>query len=177
MYQTPEQLIALNKSAIDAALRIAGVALQGAEKLIDVQMQTAKDALAEGASNIRALTAVKDAQDLAALRGTVFQPSMEKATAYARSVYGVAAATQSELNKLLEAQVSEFNKNVVSALDKAAKNAPAGAEFAVSALRSAVAASNAAFDNLSKVAKQFAEVTEANVAAATQATSTKKKAA
>jgi hypothetical protein len=66
---------------------------------------------------------------------------------------------------------------VVSALDKAATNAPAGAEFAVAALRSAVGSANMAFDNMSKVAKQFAEITEANVTAAAKATTGKKKGA
>jgi hypothetical protein len=42
MYQTPEQLIALNKSNLDAAMRFAGVALQSVEKLVGLQMETAK---------------------------------------------------------------------------------------------------------------------------------------
>jgi phasin family protein len=177
MYQTPEQLIAINKSNVDAAMRLAGVALQSVEKLIDLQMEAAKAALAEGATSVRALAAVKDPQELTALRDRVLQPSLEKAQAYARGVYGVAASTQNELSKLVEGQVAEFNKSVVTALDKAARNAPAGTEFAVAAMRSAVAAANVAFDNLSKVSKQFSEITEANVAAATQTPAGKKKAA
>jgi phasin family protein len=177
MYQTPEQLIALNKTSVDAAMRLAGVALQGVERLVGLQMETAKTALADSAESVRALAAAKDPQDLLALRDRVLQPTLEKASAYARNVYDVAAHTQSELNKLLEAQIADFNKSMVTSLDKAASNAPAGAEFAVVALRSAVASANMAFDNLSKVAKQFTEITEANVAAATKATTSKKKAA
>ena len=37
MYQTPEQLIALNKANLETALRFAGVALEGTERLIDLQ--------------------------------------------------------------------------------------------------------------------------------------------
>jgi hypothetical protein len=44
-------------------------------------------------------------------------------------------------------------------------------------MRSAVASANLAFDNVSKVAKQFADVTDANVATATKATAGKKKTA
>jgi len=177
MYQAPEQLLALNKANVDAAMRIAGVALASVEKLIGLQMETAKAALAESATSVRTLAAVKDPQDLAALRESVLQPSMEKATAYARGVYGVAASAQSEMTKLMETQVAEFNKSVVTALDKAAKGAPAGAEFAVAALRSAVASANVAYDNISKFSKQVAEMSEANVAAATQTLAGKKKAA
>lgn len=177
MYQTPEQLFALNKTNIDAAMRFAGVALQSMEKLVGLQMETAKAALADSADSVRALAAVKEPKDLVTLRDRMLQPTLEKATAYARHVYDVAVSTQSELNKLVEAQIADYNKSVVSVLDKAASNAPAGSEFAVAALRSAVGSANMAFDNMTKVAKQFAEITEANVAAATKATSGKKKAA
>lgn len=177
MYQTPEQLIALNRSNIDAALLFAGVALQSVEKLVGLQIETAKAALADSADSVRALATVKEPKDLVTLRDRMLQPTLEKASAYARTVYDVAVSTQSELNKLFEAQIADYNKSVVSVLDNAATNAPAGAEFAVAALRSAVGSANMAFDNMSKVAKQFADITEANVAAAAKATTGKKKGA
>ena len=120
MYQTPDQLIALNKSNLDAAMRFAGVALQSVEKLVGLQMETAKAALADSADSVRALAAVKDPKDLVALRDRMFQPTLEKASAYARNVYDVAVSTQSEINKLLEAQIADYNKSVGSVLDKAA---------------------------------------------------------
>jgi phasin family protein len=177
MYQTPEQFIALNKTNLDTAMRFAGVALHSVEKLVGLQIDTAKAALADSADSVRALAAVKDPKDLVALRDRMLQPTLEKASAYARNVYDVAVSTQSELNKLFEAQIADYNRSVVSVLDKAATNAPAGAGFAVAALRSAVGSANMAFDNMSKVAKQFAEITEANVAAATKATTGKRKGA
>lgn len=167
MYQPPEQLLAMNKANLDVAMRLAGIALQSVEKMVDLQMGAARAALAESASGVRALSGVKDLQDLAALRGTMMQPSLDKATAYAREVYGVAASAQAELQKVIEAQVADFNKNVVTQLEKVAKSSPAGAEFAVAALKSAVASANAAFDNVAKVAKQVGEITESNLSAAT----------
>lgn len=177
MYQTPEQLIAANKSSVDAAMRLAGVALQSVEKLVELQIEAAKSALAEGAANAKALVSAKEPQDLNTLRDRVVQPSLEKAQAYVRSVYDVAATAQGELSKLIETQVTEFNKTIVSALDKAAQTSPAGTEFAISALRAAVASANVGFDNVSKVAKQVADITAANVAVATQTAAGKKKAA
>jgi uncharacterized phage protein gp47/JayE len=107
------------------------------------------------------------------------QPSLEKATSYVKSVYDVAAATQSEINKLVEEQVSEFNKQVVTGLDKVVKSAPAGSEMAVAAVKSAISAVNSTYDNLSKSAKQFAEMSQANIEAATSQAvhASKKKAA
>jgi phasin family protein len=163
MYQTPEQLIAMNKANLEAALRFAGVALDGAERLIDLQLKTAKSALADGLQNARALTGVRDFDQLAALKDTVVQPTFEKATAYAKEVYDVATATQADLSKVVEEQVSEFNKQVISALDQIVKTAPAGSEVGIAAMKSTLAAVNTGFDNLTKVAKQFGEATQSNI--------------
>ncbi len=177
MYQAPEQLIALNKANLEVAARFAGVALEGAERLLDLQLKAARTAFADSIESAKALAAVKDLQQLAALKDTLAQPSIEKATAYAKSVYDVATATQAEFGKLAEEQIAEFNKQVVTVLDNMVKTAPAGSEVGIAALKSGIAAVNSAYDNLSKVAKQFTAATQSNLeAVAKQAVSGTKKA-
>jgi phasin family protein len=177
MYQTPEQFAALNKANLEVAMKFAGVALQGAERILDLQLKAAKSAFADSVESAKVIASVKDLQQLAALKETLAQPSIEKATAYAKSVYDVTAATQAEIGKLVEEQVSEFNKQVVTALDKMVKTAPAGSEVGIAALKSGIAAVNSGYDNLSKVAKQFAEATQSNIeAVAKQAANGAKKA-
>jgi len=165
MYQAPEQLMAWNKANLEAAVRFAGIALEGAERMLEVQLKAAKSAFADGVQQAKMLADVKDPQEFAQLKNTLAQPSLEKATSYVKSVYDVAAATQSEINKLVEEQVSEFNKQVVTGLDKVVKSAPAGSEMAVAAVKSAISAVNSTYDNLSKSAKQFAEMSQANIEA------------
>jgi len=165
MYQTPEQLLALNKANLEVAARFAGVALQGAERLLDLQLKAAKSAFADSIENAKAFAAVKDMQEFAALKDNVAQPSIEKATAYAKSVYDVATATQAEFGKLVEEQFADINKQVVTTLDKLVKTSPAGSEVGIAAIKSGIAAVNSAYDNLSKVAKQFTEATHSNLEA------------
>ena len=163
MYQTPDQLIALNKTNVETALRFAGVALEGAERLIDLQLKAAKSVLADGLQNARTVASIKDFDQLAMLKDTVVQPSFERATAYAKQVYDVATETQSDMSKLVEEQITEFNRQVVSALDQLVKTAPAGSEVGIAAMKSTLAAVNSGFDNLTKVAKQFGEATQSNI--------------
>ena len=165
MYQTPDQLLALNKANLEIAARLAGVALQGAERMLDLQLKAAKSAFADGIENAKTFAAVKDVREFAALKDNVAQPSIEKATAYAKSVYDVATATQAEVGKLVEAQFAEFNKQVVTTLDQLVKTAPAGSEVGIAAFKSGIAAVNSAYDNMSKVAKQFTEATQSNLEA------------
>ena len=168
MYQSPEQLVALNKAGLETAMKFAGVALQGAERILDLQLKAARTAFADSVENAKTIAAVKDLQQLAALKDSMAQPTIERATAYAKSVYDVTTATQAEFGKLVEEQVSEFNKQVVTALDKIVKTAPAGSEVGIAALKSGITAVNSAYDNISKVAKQFADATQSNFEVATK---------
>jgi phasin family protein len=170
MYQAPEQLLALNKANLEIAAKFAGVALQGAERILELQLKAAKAAFADGVENAKTLAAVKDIKELAALKDSLAQPSIEKATAYAKDIYDATAATQAEFGKLVDEQFADFNKQVVTVLDKMVKNAPVGSEVGIAALKSGIAAANGAYENMSKVAKQITEVTQSNIEAAAKQT-------
>jgi len=167
---TPEQFAASNKANVETLLTLANAAFASAERLAALNLNTARSILEDGVANTKALLAVKDVQELVNLQASLTQPIVEKAVAYARSVYEITSQSQEEVSKVLEGQVAELNKGVATALDKAAKSAPAGSDVAVAAVKSAIAAANSAYDSMSKAAKQVAEIAEANVAAATNAT-------
>jgi phasin family protein len=164
MFATPEQFAAANKAAVESLLTLANTALASAERVAALNLNTARSVLEDGVSN------TKDVQEAISVQAGLAQPNVEKAVAYSRSVYEISAQTQEEFAKVLESQFSEFQKSVAGLLDKAAKSAPAGSDVAVAAVKSAIAAANSAFDSMNKAAKQVAEIAEANVAAATNAT-------
>ncbi|MBU0751913.1 MAG: phasin family protein [Gammaproteobacteria bacterium] len=167
---TPEQLSTANKANVETLLTLANTAFASAERIAALNLNTARVLLEDAVGNAKALMAAKDVQELMTMQTALAQPALEKAVAYSRSVYEITTQTQEELGKVFEGQFAEINKNVSTALDKAAKNAPAGSDVAVAAVKSAIAAANSAYDSMSKAAKQVAEMTEANVAAATSAT-------
>jgi phasin family protein len=170
MYSTPEQVSSANKANIESLLTIANTAFASAERLAALNLNTARNLLEDTVSSAKALMGAKDVQELMNIQASLAQPSVEKAVAYSRSIYEIATQTQEELTKVFEAQFAEANKTMTSALDKAVKNAPAGSDVAVAAVKSAIAAANSAYDSMTKAAKQVAEIAEANVAAATSAT-------
>jgi phasin family protein len=161
-----EQLVALNTANLEAATRFANVALGGAERMMEAQMKAAREVWSGGVENAKTLAEVKDLQHFAEVRDTVAQPAFEKATEYVKAVYEIASETQAEFGKLIEQQVAGFNKQFVVALDKMAETAPAGSEVGISALKTAIATGNAAYENLSKAAKQLNESAKSNLEAA-----------
>jgi phasin family protein len=156
MYQTPDRFIQLGKSSLEAALAVASITLQSTERLLDLNLKTAKEALDEGIRNAKALTAANNVQDVLALQSNAAQPGIDKAIAYSRGLYEVASQAQSELNKLVEARVAQVSEELIAALDNVAKVAPAGSEPAIAAFKSAMAMANSTYDTFAKTARQAA---------------------
>jgi len=168
MYVTPEQIQAANKANVEAILSLAATQFAAFEKFANLNANAVKTAFEDTLSNTRALLGAKDVQEFVNLQSSLAQPSIEKAIAYSKSAYEVATETNAEMSKMTEKRIAEWNENFVSMLDKATKNAPAGSDVAVAAVKSMLAAANSAYDNFNKVAKQATEIAEANVNAATE---------
>jgi phasin family protein len=168
MYVTPEQIQAANKSNVETFLAVANAQFAALEKLATLNATVVKNAFEDSIASTRALLGAKDVQEFVGLQNTFAQPAIEKAIAYSKSVYEVATDANAELSKVAERRVAEWNENFVSLLDKVSKNAPAGSDIAVAAVKSMLAAANSAYDNMNRVAKQATEMAEANVSAATE---------
>ena len=175
---TVEQLTAVNKANLDVLFGLTEKTFAGVEKLAQLNLAAGKAALNESAAHAQALLKVKDVQELLALQTEAMQPVGEKVSSYSRYVYDIAAGTQAEFTKAVEAQLADAQKAVLNLVDTAAKNAPAGSESAVALLKTAVAASNNAYESVQKVVKQATQAAEANMqAVAQQAVNTTKAAA
>ena len=168
MYVTPEQIAAANKTSMEAILSFASNQFAAFERLANLNADAVKSVFEDSLANTRALAGAKDVQEFVNLQSSFAQPAFEKAAAWSKSVYEVTAQANAELTKTAESRATEWNQNLVSMLDKAAKSAPGGSDVAVSAVKQMIAAANSAYDSFTKAAKQATEIAEANVAAATE---------
>lgn len=159
---TAEQILASHKANIETLFGLTHKAFEGVEKLVELNVQATKAALAETANHTQSVLGAKDAQELLALQAGLVQPLAEKTAAYSRHIYDIASAAGAELSKTFEGQAADAQKKFVGLVDNAAKNAPAGSETAVAVMKSAVAAANNAFESVQKAVKQASDIAEAN---------------
>lgn len=177
MYVTPDQITGYSKAGVETLLTIARSNFAIYEKLAALNFNATKGAFEDGMNHTRALLNARDVQEYVNLNTSAAQPAIEKLIAYSRSVYELSAGQQAEFTRLFEGQAAEINKTLVGLLDKFAKNAPAGSDVAIAAVRSALGAATTAYDSFTKATKQATEIAEANIAAATAAVTNIKKAA
>jgi phasin family protein len=167
MYNATEPFAELNKAGYDNAIKFASLSLEKAERLTKLNLAAAKTALEQSIQSANAVTGVKDVQDFIALRAKLTEAGVQYATAYSRGVYEVASEMQADFSALAEEAWAAYTKGVAAWADTATKNAPAGSDVAVTAFKSTVAATTAAFDQFSKATRQVVDFADASVRAAT----------
>lgn len=159
---TAEQIMASHKTNIETLFGLTQKAFEGVEKLVELNVQATKAALAETANNAQAVMGAKDAQELLALQASMVQPLAEKTAAYSRHLYEIAQSSSAEISKTFEGQTAEAQKKVAELIDSATQNAPAGSETAVTMMKSAMTAANTAFESVQKAVKQAGDMAETN---------------
>jgi len=159
---TAEEIMASHKANIETLFGLTQKAFEGVEKLVELNVQATKAALAETANHTQAVMGVKDAQELLALQASMVQPLAEKTAAYSRHLYDIASAAGADLSKTFEGQAADAQKKFVGLVDSASQNAPAGSEAAVAVMKSAVAAASNAYESVQKAVKQASDMAESN---------------
>jgi phasin family protein len=164
MFQTPEQMLQMQKSALDTFKAVSAITFGGFEKFAALNMQASKATLGEITSTVETAMTAKDPKALAEFATAAAQPAADKATAYAKHVYDIAQQTNTEIAAIVEKQLASSNKQLHAAIDAFAKNAPAGSEGVTTFVKSAVSAANSAWDQVNKAGKQVTDYAEANLA-------------
>jgi len=166
MANPTEQLAAWQKAALESTITYAQTSLSSAEQLLKLNLDAARNALEQAGKNTRELLSITDPQELAQLRTKIAQANMQQTASYAQNIYEIVSQTQALLTKLGEEQHARLNQHAAAGAEQLAKGTP-GAEAATAAVKSSLAATNAMMDNLNRATKQFAELSEASIKAAT----------
>jgi len=167
----PEQLVAVQKASFETMFGLLTKALEGAEKLVKLNMQTVKSTFAENQEITAKAFSAKDPQELFALLASQVQPAVEKAQSYWRHVYEIMSSSQAEFAATAEVQLKQQQHDAQAFVDSLAKNAPAGTEAVWSAWKSALETASSAYGAAKEAAEQVVEIAESNVSAASSASS------
>lgn len=173
MTVTPEQLVAASKANLESGLKTAVSATNtvfgAVERVSALNLSAARSAFDDAVAFSKAVAAAKDPKALVALQLGLLNPTAEKAIAYAKALGDIGTQAKDELTKLYEAEVAGLTEKLNSTLEGFFKNAPAGSEAAVSAVKTAIANASSAYEGATKAAKQVAEAAQASLETATAA--------
>lgn len=176
MFAIPEQFSNATKASLESQFALfsslTSKTFEGVEKLVDLNISTARASLENSSAITRQLLGAKDPQEFFSVAATQAQPNAEKAMSYTRQLASIATGTGAEFSKAAESQIVEANRKVISLVDEVSKNAPAGSENFVAAVKTAISNANAGYEQFSKTTKQAVEALETNMNAAVSQFST-----
>ncbi len=167
MNLTPEQIAAAQKANLETLSGLTNQALKSIEKLVELNMHIAKQSLGESMSSAKKALEVKDIQQLLAHQAEAVQPMAEKIMAYSRHLYELAHETQASFTKSAEQELQAGQKKINALVEDWTKNAPAGSEAAVTAMKQAIASATNVFETSQKAVKHAVEVAQTNLNNAT----------
>lgn len=165
-----EKVIAAHKAQLSALHEMTGKALETVEKLTHLNLETSKNSLERHHEHAHSLLSSKDVKELSKLHNNALQDLAAKAAAYNHNLFGIAIGLGNEFGELIEAQMSEAQKQFGAAVEVTMKNVPQGTEPVVEAVRNALTTANEAMDSLQNVVKQATESTQSKLAALSENT-------
>ncbi|MFS8979243.1 phasin family protein [Cupriavidus necator] len=112
MILTQEQFFAVQQSNLESLYSLTSKAIEGFEKLVELNMRVAKAALTENLDGARRALSATDPRDLLEVHASLVQPAGEKAMAYARHLYEITSETQKELANVAKAMLTEGSQKL-----------------------------------------------------------------
>lgn len=165
MVQNIEQYMSSGKSFMESQAtafnQLASTMLETAEKIGTLNLAALKASAADAGNVLTQATNARDPQEFFAMITSQVQPNAEKAASYARYLGEIFAETQSVFTKAAEAQMAEMSRAAAAMVDQASSSAPAGSSDAMAVVKSMMGNANAAYEQMSKVAKQTTEAMQA----------------
>ena len=169
-FEQMQSLRPLQSAGVEIFGGLADKALASVQKLTELNLRAMKSSLEDAQEATRKALAARDVAELLALHNSLLQPAMEKAQAYQRELFEIAAAMQGDFAKVTEAQFEESKRKMQDVIDNATKGAPAGSETALAAWQSALTAGASMYESMQQAARQAMEAAENNLNAAAAAT-------
>lgn len=167
MFAIPEQFSNATKANFETQFALfsslSAKTFESVEKLVELNIATARAAMESNSNTARQLLSAKAPQEFFQVAASQAQPAAEKAVAYNRQLAAIATGTGAEFSKAAEGQIVEANRKVIALVDEVSKNAPAGSETFVAAVKTAISNANAGYEQFSKTTKQAVETIESNV--------------
>jgi phasin family protein len=141
-----DQVVAAQNAFLKTFADVSTQALNGVQKLAELNLQTVKATMAESVEQYQSMLAVKDPSKLAEIGAAAAQPAGEKAAAYAKHVYDITSTVGNGIATSVQAHIADSQSLATEWVEAAAKAAPAGSEPAVNAAKQALAMFQGAYD-------------------------------
>ena len=152
---------AAQNDSLGSLFKLADVALSAAESFAALNVATARQALADGARNTKAVLSVKNAEDAAKVQSALTKPSSDNALQYSQKAYEISADAAKELAKVFQDQFEQMNRSLRDLAQRTAHVGTTGVPGTMAPFNQVFEAANKAFENINEAVRQATENAQA----------------
>ena len=165
------QAATAQRANLDFFFGLAGSMLEGEEKLLRLNLDTAKTMLADWYQRVQDALSKQNSQEFTVLQDALALPSAEEVLTYERQVAEIASSTQTQLAEVVNARYQEVSHQVQSFVENLAQNAPLGSEAAIAFPNQGFSLVNTVYESAREPTKQAVDVAQSSLSFATKAVS------
>ena len=149
---------AVNNAGLGVALAAAEAGYSAAERLANLQLESAKALLQESFEQARQLAAAKDAGDAVGMLTAWSQSSAEKLSGYSRNYVAIAQDARNQVLKYLDEEGAPLQRQMLESIEKSVLHAPIpGGEALTAGMKVAITTATAVIDALQQATNQMTE--------------------
>ncbi|HEX5394225.1 MAG TPA: phasin family protein [Rhodocyclaceae bacterium] len=163
-----EQFAEIQRRNLDAAVRLAQLSIENAQRIMALQTELAQSLLSDSMANAQAQARAKDGQEMFTLRAKYAQDASQRLMETASKMAEIGNEARVEFSRLLTEQLASGNKEMTSAFQGFITTLPGGNQQLMEMVQQAVNNANHAFESI-------VEATSATVQTATPKAATSRK--
>jgi phasin family protein len=162
-----EFFAAVNHSSLSVAMATVEATMAATEKIVRLQMESAKSLFQESVGQTRKLMAAKDFEGVPDMLSAWSKDGLEKLSGYSRNTVAIAQEAGKHVTKAVEANTATLQREILGAVEKAVQQAPMpGAESALAGTKLGLTSVSSAMDAMNQMFHQMTEFAGASLKAA-----------
>lgn len=158
---------AVNHSSLAVALATTEAALVATEKMVRLQMESAKSLFQESVGQTRKLMSAKDLQGVPEMLSAWSKDGLEKLSGYSRNTVAIAQEAGQRVTQAVDANTATLQREILEAVEKSVLHAQVpGGESALAGTKLGLTSVSSAMDAMNQMIHQMTEFAGASLKAA-----------
>lgn len=149
-----EQFSELQRKNMEAAMRMAQLSIENSQRIMSLQAELAKDMFQSGVESAKAQTATTDPQAIIQLRTQYAQETTRRMVAAAQHIAEIGNSARIEFARLVTEQLASGSQDMTESMQALVKTLPGQSPNIMDSFQQAIAAANAAFEQISRASTQ-----------------------
>ncbi|MGO4305558.1 phasin family protein [Cupriavidus sp. RAF12] len=168
---TAEQCTKMQMAGLEAMAGLTGKFLEGLEKVMELNIQTAKATLAQAQDGVGKALSAQNPQEFVDLQMESIRLATDNAWRYWRQRADIMATTRAEFERVAEVQYTIGKDQLQGFIEGVVNGAASDSTSPLAAWQEAVKATTTLYESMQLTAKQALEVAENSINTATEAAS------